>query len=161
MRPEHLFLSLVLHRVSFDLFDPRVPFQICIIEVSGMFGSNRRTAGTALLHDAASPAFCTPKTPHTPVNARRSVASSSRSPFTMSTPWRASAAACSLSGLRVRPRRWNLAPAAPAALLQTVRSAFQLPSHCCAPAAEKPDQSAHRRATTRQQRIPLSSTMML
>ena len=43
-------------------------------------------------------------------NAPRSVASSSRSPLMTSTPWRASAAARSLSGLRVRPRTRNPLP---------------------------------------------------
>src|SRR5882762_9374042 len=78
---------------------------------AGLARQCRKTLALRLFPlDARLPAFCTPKTPHAPANARRSVASSSRSPLTMSTPWRASGATRSLSGLRVRPRRWNPAP---------------------------------------------------
>jgi len=78
---------------------------------AGLARQRRKTLALRLFRSTpASPAFCTPKTPHAPANARRSVASSSRSPLTTSTPWRASAAARALSGLRVRPRRWNPVP---------------------------------------------------
>src|SRR5882724_1706564 len=78
---------------------------------AGLARQRRKTLALRLFPlDARLPAFCTPKTPHAPANARRSVASSSRSPLTTSMPWRTNAAARSLSGLRVRPRKGNPVP---------------------------------------------------
>jgi hypothetical protein len=81
------------------VFDARLPRQRCMTLALRLFP-----------FDALLPSALHTEDAHAPANTLRSVASSSRSPLTMSPPWRASAAAHSLSGLRVRPRRWNPAP---------------------------------------------------
>jgi len=83
---------------------------------AGLARQRRQTLALRLFSlDARLKRGLHPKTPHAPASARRSVGSSSRSPWTMSTPWPPAPRPLAVR-LSRQARRENRRPAAPARL---------------------------------------------